>query len=49
MPVAIKNAINDIKKNMGKNSVLRGLNYLESATMRERNKMIGGHNAGEDE
>ena len=43
----LENAINDIKKNMGKNSVLRGLNYLESATMRERNKMIGGHNSGE--
>lgn len=43
----LENAINDIKKNMGKNSVLRGLNYLESATMKERNKMIGGHNSGE--
>lgn len=43
----LENAINDIKKNMGKNSLLRGLNYLESATMRERNKMIGGHNSGE--
>jgi len=43
----LENTINDIKKNMGKNSVLRGLNYLESATMRERNKMIGGHNSGE--
>lgn len=43
----LENAINDIKKNMGKNLVLRGVNYLESATMRERNKMIGGHNSGE--
>jgi len=43
----LEKTISDIKKNMGKNSVLRGLNYLESSTMRERNKMIGGHNSGE--
>ena len=34
-----------IKKKFGKNSVLKGTNYLEGATMRERNGQIGGHKA----
>lgn len=34
-----------IKKKFGKNAVLKGTNYLEGATMRERNGQIGGHNA----
>lgn len=34
-----------IKKKFGKNAVLRGTNYLEGATMRERNGQIGGHKA----
>lgn len=34
-----------IKKKFGKNAVLKGTNYLESATMRERNGQIGGHKA----
>ena len=33
----------------GKNAVLRGTNFLEAATQRERNEMIGGHRAGYDE
>lgn len=35
----------DIKKNYGSNAVLKGINYLPAATMRERNGLIGGHRA----
>ena len=28
-----------------KNAVLKGTNYLDGATMRERNQQIGGHKA----
>ena len=34
-----------IKKKFGKNAVLKGTNYLDGATMRERNQQIGGHKA----
>ena len=34
-----------IKKRFGKNAILRGLNFEEGATARERNKQIGGHKA----
>ena len=34
-----------IKKKFGKNAVLKGTNYLEGATMRERNGQISGHKA----
>ena len=34
-----------IKKKFEKNAVLKGTNYLEGATMRERNGQIGGHKA----
>lgn len=34
-----------IKKRFGKNSILRGLNFDEGATARERNQTIGGHKA----
>ena len=34
-----------IKERFGKNSLLRGLNYEEGATGRQRNKQIGGHRA----
>ena len=35
-----------IKQRFGKNAILRGLNFEEGATARERNRQIGGHNAG---
>lgn len=35
----------DIKKKYGKNSILKGLNFEEGATAKERNKQIGGHKA----
>ena len=36
-------ALLELKTRYGKNAVLRGMNYLEGATMRERNVQIGGH------
>jgi DNA polymerase V len=34
-----------IKQRFGKNSILRGLNFEEGATARDRNAQIGGHKA----
>ncbi len=34
-----------IKKEFGKNSLLRGLNFADGATQKERNNQIGGHRA----
>ena len=34
-----------IKQRFGKNAILRGLNYSEGATAKDRNKQIGGHKA----
>ena len=42
-------AVLDITQKYGKNAVLRGVNYFEGATQRERNEMIGGHRAGYDD
>lgn len=36
-------AILKIKKRFGKNALLKGLNYAEGATQKERNQQIGGH------
>lgn len=41
----IQEALIDIKKRHGKNSVLKGMNIEEGATMKDRNKQIGGHKA----
>lgn len=38
-------AMLNLRKKFGKNAVLRGLNYSEGATQKERNKQIGGHKA----
>lgn len=38
-------AILKIKNRFGKNAILRGFNYSEGATQRERNNQIGGHKA----
>lgn len=40
-----QNAILSIKKKFGKNAILRGNNFCEGATQRERNQQIGGHKA----
>lgn len=34
-----------IKKKFGKNAILKGINYQEGATGKDRNKQIGGHKA----
>lgn len=39
-------AMNDIKQRYGKNAIYRGMSLMECATGRERNGLIGGHNAG---
>ena len=35
------------KEKFGKNAILRGIDYDERATQRERNEQIGGHRGGE--
>lgn len=42
---SVQSAIVGIKKKFGKNAVLKGMNYEEGATARERNGQIGGHKA----
>lgn len=34
-----------IQKKYGKNAILKGVNYEEGATIKERNGQIGGHKA----
>ena len=38
-------AVLDIKKRFGKNAILRGMDFQEGATARERNDQVGGHKA----
>ncbi len=38
-------AILKIRQRFGKNAILKGMNFEEGATARERNKQIGGHKA----
>lgn len=40
-----RQAVLEIKKRYGRNALLRGLNYAEGATQRDRNRQIGGHKA----
>ena len=40
-----QDAILEIKKRYGKNAILKGINFEEGATMRERHKQVGGHRA----
>lgn len=41
----LQETILDIKLKYGKNSILKGTNFLNEATMRKRNEQIGGHKA----
>jgi len=41
----LQHAMLDIKKKYGKNAILKGMNFQEGATTKERNKQIGGHKA----
>lgn len=43
----MQKAVIDIKKKYGKNIILKGMNFSEAATTRERNRQIGGHKSGE--
>lgn len=38
-------AVLQIKRKFGKNAILKGMNFEDGATMRERNGQIGGHRA----
>ena len=41
----IQSAMLGIKKKYGKNAILKGMNFEEGATAKERNQQIGGHHA----
>lgn len=41
----VQEALLSIRRKFGKNSILKGINYEEGATGRERNNQIGGHKA----
>ena len=41
----MQEAMLTIKKKFGKNAILRGMNYVEGATAKDRNEQIGGHKA----
>ncbi len=41
----IQKAVQTIRNRYGTNAVLKGINYLEEGTARERNEQIGGHRA----
>ena len=42
---SVQKAVIGIKKKFGKNAILKGMNYEEGATAKERNGQIGGHKA----
>ncbi len=42
-------AVMKIREKFGKNAILKGMNFEEGATARERNAQIGGHRAGDGE
>lgn len=46
---ALQRTVVDLKHKYGKNAILMGTSFNEKATGRERNKMIGGHNGGEND
>ena len=41
----MQTAIIDIKKKFGKNAILKGMNFEDGATAKDRNSQIGGHKA----
>ncbi len=42
---AMQETLLDIKKKFGKNAILKGLNFADGATAKDRNAQIGGHKA----
>jgi DNA polymerase V len=43
---ALQETLVSIRARYGKNAILKGMNYEQAATTRERNGMIGGHKSG---
>ena len=41
----MQQAVLEIRRKYGKNAILKGINFKEGATARERNQQIGGHKA----
>ena len=41
----VQKTVLDIKKRFGKNAILKGMNFQEGATAKDRNSTIGGHKA----
>ena len=41
----VQKIIIKIKNKYGKNAILKGIDYEEGATMRDRNNQVGGHKA----
>ena len=41
----VQRTVLDIKKRFGKNAILKGMNFQEGATAKDRNRQIGGHKA----
>ena len=41
----VQRAVLDIKKRFGKNAILKGMNFQDGATAKDRNRTIGGHKA----
>ena len=41
----VQSAIIDIKKRFGKNAILKGMNFEDGSTAKDRNSQIGGHKA----
>ncbi len=41
----IQKAMLEIRKRFGKNAILKGMNFEDGATTRERNRQVGGHRA----
>ena len=39
----LQRSILDIKKKYGKNAILKGMNFEDGGTTRERNEQVGGH------
>ncbi|MFK4310824.1 hypothetical protein ABH957_005570 [Bacillus sp. RC242] len=43
--VKLTKAMDEIRDRFGKNSILRGISYTNSATARYQNTLLGGHKA----
>ena len=46
---ALQETLLNIRAKYGKNAILKGVNFEEAATGRERNTQIGGHRGGKND